>query len=208
MTRTKPVATTTFKAEPGKATKSVTAPRVLLVIGIHREELAFGKAVGAMVNAEDVAVLTIPEGISGRHPRADQLFQYERLHQRLYTQLLSHVEGHYMALIDLHSGEDQNGPKADLFCADKSLREQLEQRIREDASLLDRRVRLIPLGAPGLLHAVTVIPEAIWNNSDFRYIGVEIYLPETKAGRIASCHLANYLIGIVADCFRDEPVQL
>jgi hypothetical protein len=193
-----------FKAdEPGKAKESVTVPRVLLVIGIHREELDFGKEVSAMINAEDIAVLTIPEGISGRRPRADQLLQYEHLHQRLYTQLLSHVTGQYMALIDLHTGEDQNGPKADLFCADQALREQLEKRIHGDANLLDQRVRLILLDTPGLLHAVTVIPEAIWNNSDFRYIGLEIYLPETKAGRIVACHLTNYLIDITADCFRD-----
>ena len=120
-----------------------------------------------MINAEDVAVLTVPEGISGRRPRADQLLQYEHLHQRLYTQLLSHVTGQYMALIDLHTGEDQNGPKEDLFCADQALREQLDKRIREDVNLLNQRGRLIPLGTPDLLHAVTVILKAIWNNSDF-----------------------------------------
>lgn len=42
--------------------------RTLLVIGIHREELAFGRDVVQGLEVEDLDVLEIPEGLSGRRP--------------------------------------------------------------------------------------------------------------------------------------------
>jgi hypothetical protein len=100
------------------------APTVLL-IGIHREELAFGRAVARGLDDPGIAVLEIPEGLSGRRPRPDQRFHYETLHRALCLQLLPHLAGHCRLLIDLHTGLDRQGPSADLMCADCGRRKKL-----------------------------------------------------------------------------------
>lgn len=65
----------------------------LLVIGVHRTELAFGRAVAAALAPGQVDLLEIPEGLSGAHPRPDEVFRYQTLHSALYGQLLAHVRG-------------------------------------------------------------------------------------------------------------------
>lgn len=91
--------------------------KTLLVIGVHREERAFGEAVAAGLYGR-VDVLAIEDGLSGRRPRPDQRFHYDTLHRALYRQLPAHAAGHYELLVDLHSGLDRAGPSADLICAE------------------------------------------------------------------------------------------
>jgi hypothetical protein len=98
-----------------------TAP-LLLVIGIHREERAFGRMVAEGLVSERVQVLTVPEGLSGKRPLIDQQFKYETLHRALYLQLLPCVQGRHALLLDLHAGSDPAGPSADLICVDARLR--------------------------------------------------------------------------------------
>ena len=156
-------------------------PRALLVIGIHREELAFGEAVTAGLDRCRIEVLAIPEGLSGRRPRPDQRFQYDTLHRALYLQLLPHVVGHHDLLIDLHTGLDRRGPRADLICAEaEKLAGLLEKSPRWPPSAVHasavRFVRLGRNGDPGeagVYVAETVIPEKIWRNARFLYVGVE-----------------------------------
>jgi len=71
----------------------MSRPATLLVIGIHREELAFGQAVAASLDPASVQVLAIPDGLSGRHPRSDQGFHWDTLHRVFYLQLRPHVRG-------------------------------------------------------------------------------------------------------------------
>ncbi len=166
-------------------------PATLLLIGIHREELAFGRFVADALDARDAAVLAIPEGLSGRRPRPDQCFQYATLHRALYLQLLPRLTGHYRLLIDLHTGSDDAGPCADVFCANAGLRGTLAA----DASIASlprasRAPRIVSLGADTAEpHARTVIPPEIWNNPAFCYLGLELYLP---AGT-ERCHDAREL---------------
>jgi len=177
------------------------APLSLLLIGIHREELAFGLAVADGLNPAQVAVLTIPEGISGKHPQADQQFRYETLHHALYLQLLPHVLNRYQLLIDLHTGFDPLGPSVDLICADAALRSRLEAAIRENAGMAARNIRVIPLGTgTTATHARTVIPRQVWDNSAFRYVGMEIYLPESAQEQQIATELARKLVLITANC--------
>lgn len=180
---------------------SNTAP-VLLVIGVHREELAFGQAVAADIDPARVAVLAIPEGLSGRRPHPDQSFHYDTLHHALYLQLLPHVVGRHRLLIDLHTGLDQFGPRADLICADAALRACLGAAIAARRGIAAHDVRLIALGGDGTgaLHARTVIPRQVWDNPAFRYVGLELYLPAHADGEPAARALARDLICVAADC--------
>jgi hypothetical protein len=174
----------------------MSRPATLLVIGIHREELAFGQAVAAELDPATVEVLAIPEGLSGRHPRADQRFHWDTLHRALYLQLRPHVHPHHRLLIDLHTGIDQAAPCADLYSRDPTRLAAL----LAHAQALAPPPRLITLGgtanAPG---AQTVIPEVVWNDPDCLYVGMEIYLAEPGAGCVSERDYARALIAALAD---------
>ncbi|SFB63279.1 hypothetical protein [Azotobacter beijerinckii] len=83
-------------------------------------------------------------------------------------------------LVDLHSGTDpQLGAER----------------------LAGMEVRVVPLGDEGAdLHARTIIPPQVWRNLAFRYLGLEIYLPEPAKDWQAARELARELIGIAARC--------
>lgn len=175
-------------------------PPALLLIGIHREELAFGRVVAGAMDPTRVAVLAIPEGLSGRHPRPDQRFHFEMLHRALYQQVLPHVVGRHHLLIDLHTGFDRQGPCAELFCADAGLRACLQAAIAADGWLSDHEIRLIALEDGAGLHAETVIPRQVWDHPGFRYVGLEIYLPAPARGEDGALDLSRRLIGAVIGC--------
>lgn len=170
-------------------------PGTLLVIGIHREELPFGSAVVAGLDRERVDVLSIAHGLSGRRPRPDQRFHYDTLHRALYLQLLAHVQDRHRLVIDLHTGIDSGGPCADLFSRDIPRLSGLLARSQG----LPFQPRLIPLGhAEEGAHAETVIPEEVWNNARFLYVGLEMYLPEAGSERVEDIAYARALIETLA----------
>lgn len=163
----------------------------LLVIGIHREELAFGRAVAAQVDRSRIDVLEIPEGLPGRNPRADEHFQHGKLHRELYLQLLPHMR-RYRMMIDLHTGLDESGPCADLYTRDPA---RLAPALREPAA------RLIQIGAEGgqFPHGKTVIPPEVWQARDCLYVGLEIYLAKVGAGETAEQRFAHDLVETLAE---------
>ncbi|TXH92203.1 hypothetical protein [Thauera aminoaromatica] len=175
--------------------------RTLVVIGIHREELAFGREVVRGLPIGEVDVLEIPDGLSGRRPLPDQSFRYGTLHRALYLQLLPYLGPSHRLLIDLHSGFDDEGPSADLLCGDGGLRTRLHDILDEqgaDAPL--EQVRIVPLGEAGVVQARTVIPSEVWHSPAFAYLGLEIYLPNSAEGRARGVILARSLIRIAAVC--------
>lgn len=131
----------------------------LLVIGIHREELAFGAAVAAGLDRGRFDVLKIPDGLSGRHPRADQRFNFDTLRRALYLQLLPHIQTRHKWVIDLHTGLDPQGPCADIYSWDTA-------RLVENLAQVDgiqpapRLISLTPSDTTP--SAETVIPPTVW----------------------------------------------
>lgn len=191
----------------------VVAPAapVLVVIGIHREELVFGREVAAGLAPDEAEVLEIPDGLSGRRPRPDQCFRYDLAHEALYLQLLPHVLGRHRLLVDLHAGIDRDGPCADLMCGDAVLAERLQARLHEStgapaagvpvaAGVPMAGVRVIRLGSPDAVPTRTVIPERIWHNPAFLYLCMEIYLSDDGSARPQAVALARRLIGLAAQC--------
>lgn len=174
----------------------MSRPATLLVIGIHREELAFDQAVAASLDPASMQVLAIPDGLSGRHPRADQGFHWDTLYRALYLQLRPHVRGQHRLLIDLHTGIDEAAPCADLYSRDPA--RLVAALARRDA--LAPPPRLITLGDAAIESgAQTVIPDAVWNDPDCLYVGMEIYLAEPGPGRSAEREYARALIAALAD---------
>jgi hypothetical protein len=167
----------------------------LLVIGIHREELAFGAAVAAGLDRGRFDVLKIPEGLSGRHPRADQRFHFDTLHRALYLQLLPHIQPCHARVIDLHTGLDPHGPCSDIYCRDSA---RLAESLTKASGIqpVPRLISLLPDAA--VPSAATVIPPEIWRNPRFLYVGVEIYLPETGAGHPADLVYASTLLNALS----------
>ncbi len=152
----------------------------LLVIGIHREELAFGQVVAAGLADAPIDVLTIPEGLPGRHPRPDERFRHDTLHRELYLQLLPHARGRRL-LIDLHSGIDPQGPGADIYCRAP-----------------ERLVRLGAAGAGRFPSGSTIILAEVWQNPHCLYVGLEIYLPAPGTGGAADQAYASALVRALA----------
>ena len=184
-------------------------PRALLVIGVHHEELAFGDQVAAGLDPAVVEVLRIPEGLSGRLPRPDELFYYETRHRELYHQLLNRVHGHYPMLLDLHCGLDEAGPSADLISRNAPLLACAQDRIAAQSSDVspDFMVRSVLLdSAPGAtLRGIaatghTVIPREIWRNPAFDYVGIEVYLRARGAGEAPDWVFARELVQAMVDC--------
>jgi hypothetical protein len=172
----------------------------LLVIGIHREELAFGEAVAAGLDRRRFDVLRIPEGLSGRHPRADQRFHFDTLHRALYRQLPPHIQTRHEQVIDLHTGLDPHGPCADLYSRDTAW---LAERLAQAGGLqpAPRLVSLLPAdpeSGDSALSAETVIPPEIWRNARFLYVGVEMYLPEAGRGRQIDHDYARALLNVLS----------
>ncbi len=56
--------------------KNRPGSEAVLVIGVHREELAFGDKVADDLDPSLADLLCIPEGLSGQRPRQDQLFYW------------------------------------------------------------------------------------------------------------------------------------
>jgi len=181
---------------------------VLVVIGIHREELAFGREGLAGFDPGEIDVLEVPDGLSGRRPLPDECFRNRVVHRALYLQLLSQLGPAHRLLLDLHAGYDDTGPSADLLCASPRLRACLMHALESPATLaagealpsLREQVRIVALDAGQPLHARTVIPEAVWNNPRFAYLGVEVYLPDDAARRASAVLLARRIIHLAGCC--------
>lgn len=172
------------------------ATRTLLVVGIHREELAFGQAVAAgLADADAIDVLAIPDGLPGRHPRPDERFHHDTLHRELYLQLLPHLRGHRL-LIDLHTGLDRQGPCADIYCRVPERLAPLAARHAGEQA--PRLVRLGTEGAERFPGGRTIIPAEIWQNPHCLYVGLEIYLPAPGAGTAADQAYARDLVRALA----------
>ena len=190
----------------------VTSPRTVLLIGVHREEFAFGEAVAQGIDPGTLAVLRIPAGISGVRPTQNGAFYYATHHQELYLQILPLVRGRYDLVLDLHCGVNEPARCADLFAADPELLDCTRAALAEDPESPTPKVRPILLAsgtrsglAPTLPRAHTVIPEVFWRNPGFRYLGLECFLLQLGAGEAADWDLARRLIGAAVACARGQP---
>jgi hypothetical protein len=182
----------------------------LLVTGIHREELAFGDRVAALMDKERTQVLRIPEGISHSRTGTDDLFYYNTRHREIYLQLRQQVKGYYRLLIDLHTGLNDSGRCADIYCRDESILQCVAEGSRQ-AGIGDqlRTVKILAdseSSDPPEDHQVievgarTSIPKQIWNNRAFIYVGLEVYLPEGGVGTEEDWRFACDLIESVRAC--------
>jgi hypothetical protein len=197
----------------GNTHRSPTDPRAVLIVGVHREELAFGDRVAERLDRSRIAVMRIPEGLPARRPSQEDAFYYTTTHRELYLQILAQVRGRYELVIDLHSGINESGCCADLFSADRALLDCACTAAAKMASIpgtCTPPVRPILLGETApveeragrlpLLRAHTVIPEPVWSTPGLVYLGLEVFVPVPDSQDPDDLALARNLIESLLDC--------
>jgi hypothetical protein len=176
------------------------------VTGVHREELSFGDQVAELLASEAIDVLRIPEGVPQSCSDVDQQFYHEARHRELYLQLHQQVKRRYELLIDLHSGWDDDGPCADIYCHDPSILDCLGHSLATPS--FEGRVRLVRITSPGEgannamrvdCEARTSIPEVVWKTPKPVYVGLELYLSDSHNSDKATS-LAQALIRQIRGC--------
>jgi hypothetical protein len=189
----------------------------LLVIGIHREELAFGDRVCATLDNDSIHVMRIPHGIPQKRPGTGEAFYATAEHREIYLQLWQQVRGRYRLVIDLHCGLDEDGPSADVFCHAPQLLACLAGRDPQHEQ--NQGYRLIRIVDDGDARAPTVtsddavqaeartwIPRQVWDDHTPVYVGLEVYLgdgAEKGAGSENDWRYAQRMIHTIRSCATD-----
>ncbi len=119
----------------------------LLVIGIHREELAFGDRVAETVDRAAIDIMRIPSGISHARAATDDAFYFEARHREIYLQLRQQVKNRYRLVIDLHCGTRSQGRYAEVFSSAAPFRHSLNTLIAQNG--WQDEVRVIKIVAQG-----------------------------------------------------------
>ena len=193
-----------------------TTEMPLLLIGIHKDELEFGDRV-ALSLGDQVDVLRVEKGLNGANPTPDGLFHYSIRHAEMYHQVLQRVARKEGPVIDLHTGLNKNARCADVYCHSERFLRCLEQEIAsgrhghmarsEDVRLVQIVSHMTARGRPrpevsaGARPIVwTYIPEMVWRNPRFLYVGIEVFLPVPGAGSVEDHQFAGELIRLAADC--------
>lgn len=186
----------------------------LLVTGIHREELGFGDRVSELLDPARIDVLRIPCGVSQVPSGPDDRFYFDARHREIYLQLRQQVRGRYRLLIDLHSGLNESGNSADIYCHDERFLRCLRGQIAQLPKLQGvRLIKIIAQDEPAVpkdarsvtaWDARTWIPNAIWQGHRPLYVGVEVYLPTEGEGERADWDYARQVINRIACTHPDE----
>lgn len=183
-----------------------------LVIGIHREELGFGRKVAAKAGST-VYVVQIDKGLTHEKSFYRSDFYRSAAHREMYLQLHQQLKGKANLVIDLHTGINESGRCADILSANTHLLHRMK-------AMLDA-IDLHPLSPPGKerLYQITqpdehrqnkdtvfaashtIIPQKIWDAHEYTYIGLEIYLHEPGDGSAADSDYAVKLIHMLCLAF-------
>ncbi|MCK5509403.1 MAG: hypothetical protein KAI50_12905 [Desulfobacterales bacterium] len=187
--------------------------KTLLIIGVHVEELRFGEKVAEGAKELGIDVLRIEHGLSNDRFLYANLFYYDTFLRELYLQTHMQIQGKYSLAIDLHTGFNQAGCCADVFCKETCVLNCLHSVLQNKlirGNLLSKKVRLMKivkdmavhpkLADPAYLPCKTFIPETVWEGRHYHYVGLEIYLPSPGRGSREDCLFARQLVKCIHEC--------
>jgi len=178
-----------------------------LVVGIHKEELAFGQQVARLMEGNGVHIVMIDNGLSHDRSYYRSGFYHSTAHREMYLQLHQQLIQKKVALvIDLHTGINETGRCADILSANTILLKKID--------LLLDKVEKHTFSAPGeeRLYEITlidekkkdmndsfsachtIIPQKIWDSREYTYAGLEIYLRDAGEGFTSDWEYAAGLI--------------
>ena len=168
--------------------------RAGLVIGIHKEELGFGQQVAERLSLPGVRVLQIDQGLPQRQSFSGKTYYYNAFHREIYMQIHQQVKNQVDLLIDLHTGINEQGRCADLFCRDTDMLVQFDDELlgsMKGAADSQRSLRLFEITSDlaekdtsghRFPACRTIIPSAVWKSNKYLYLGLEVYLPDVGMG--------------------------
>ncbi|MEG6508983.1 hypothetical protein V6C03_08365 [Methyloligella sp. 2.7D] len=185
----------------------------LLLIGVHRDELAFGEHVAALLEGR-CDILRVEQGLDNDNPTPDEQFHYRIRHAEMYHQVLQNIGRRTGPVIDIHSGLNARGRCADIYCHDERFLACAEAAVapqteRAGAFKDVRLVQIVAHDAPerelsasvALRPVVwTYIPHVVWQNPHFLYIGIEVFLASRGAGTPQDHAYGRDLVLLSADC--------
>lgn len=191
---------------------------ILLVTGVHREELAFGDHVAELLDKECFDVMRIAEGIShSRSVGSGGLFYFVTQHREMYLQLRQQMQSHHRLMIDLHCGLNTEGRCADIYCGDEQSltnmaampkQPELAAPVRVIKIIRDAEKSGVSAAKPeAWQEARTLIPDKVWNSPAFTYVGVEIFLTREGEGNRGDWRFAADLINAIRAVLCDADCQ-
>lgn len=187
--------------------------KTILIIGVHLEELPFGKLVAEGAGEMGIDVLRIKHGLSNdRHLHRD-FYYYKMFHRELYSQIHRQIQGVYDLAIDLHSGINETGCCVDILCYDINFLDRLNAALKnkfQDGRRPPETIRLLQIVKDstmfpergGISYPVcrSFIPETVWRARHYLYVGLEIYLPHAGKGSPEDWLFARQMVKCIHDC--------
>ena len=176
-----------------------------LIIGVHREKLAFALKVVQQLDS-NIHVIRIESGLSHERSLYRSGFYHSTAHREMYLQLHQQLKGKMDFVIDLHTGINETGRCADILTADtevlQNMKKQLDTivhhtlsppgeehlyRITEPDEHKKNRISTFPV-------CHTIIPKRVWDGGVYVYADLEIYLHGADEGTLVDCEYAAQLI--------------
>ena len=184
--------------------------RTCLVIGVHKKELGFGRQVADLFGQTDIRVVRIDKGLPQQESFIGRGFYYGAFHREMYLQLHQQMKNKIDLLIDLHTGINETGRCADIYCGDRHLLGRLEKTLNgNETEFIDfsQAIRLFEITtvsstvaaeSTGFPVCHTIIPSTVWKTARYSYVGLEIYLPKAGNGKQADwVYGADIIDGII-----------
>jgi hypothetical protein len=178
-----------------------------LVIGVHKEELSFGKQVTRLMAESGIHIVTIDNGLSHDRSYYRSGFYHSTAHREMYLQLHQQLVGKKVVLvIDLHTGINETGRCADILSADTTLLERMDVLLKGVGKHIfsapgeERLYEIILPDAKSrnendsISACHTIIPQKVWNAHEYTYVGLEIYFREAGQGFSSDWEYAAGLI--------------
>lgn len=184
--------------------------RTLLIIGVHLEEVAFGKRVAEGLEEQGVHVFCVEHGLSRDGHRYSSFYR-EAFLRELYLQIHQQVQGKFLLVIDLHAGIHEEGPAADIYCKEVRLLDALCGIWKATGSdpyrLTSREIRLFQIVRnstkrgdvlkTGYPVCRSFIPETVWQGSRYLYVGLETYLRKPGEGSPEDWQFTRQIISFI-----------
>lgn len=186
---------------------SQSSNNTALVIGVHKEELAFGKKVVTLMAESDIHIVQIDNGLSHERSYYRSGFYHSTAHREMYLQLHQQLVGNKVDLvIDLHTGINETGRCADIMSANLDLLNKMHllfEGVEKHTFSEPGEERLYKIiksderskqkdGSFSVCH--TIIPHKVWDAREYIYTGLEIYLHETGNGFLPDW---EYTVGLI-----------
>jgi hypothetical protein len=188
-------------------------PRTGLVIGIHQQELDFGRQVASILPAKDIRIIQIDQGLPQQDSFKDRGYYYSIYHQEIYLQLHQQIKNKVDLLMELHTGINEAGRCTDIFCGDRVLLDRLKNTFSQMMNQTGQypALRIFKISRPSAKAQAdsgcfpvchTIIPCRVWESPNYAYVGVEVYLTEAGKGRPADWRYGAELIeGVIRSCY-------